>query len=137
MSFQTQKKPILTAVAQAFVLQAMHRQAIAWFMDPELDPRVQNAVATVDKVATLQAAQIANLTLGDRCGAQGLFEANQLSALHVRDLSPALVLRCSHGVLRSPTCVGLLSLRVIYWVSLSVGIFPRFNYNFLHHTTTP
>ena len=94
MSFQTQKKPILTAVAQAFVLQAMHRQAIAWFMDPELDPRVRNAVATVDKVATLQAAQIANLTLGDRCGAQGLFEANQLSALHVRDLSPALGLRC-------------------------------------------
>ncbi|KAH9990765.1 acyl-CoA dehydrogenase NM domain-like protein [Russula vinacea] len=67
ISFQTQKQPILTAVAQSFVLQAMQKQAVAWFMDPALDPR---------------AAQTANLALGDRCGAQGLFEANQLSATH-------------------------------------------------------
>ena len=81
--FQTQKQPILTAVAQSFVLQAMHRQAVAWFMDPALDPHVRHAIATVDKVATVQAAQAANLVLGDRCGAQGLFDANQLSSMHV------------------------------------------------------
>jgi alkylation response protein AidB-like acyl-CoA dehydrogenase len=83
ISFQTQKQPILTAVAQSFVLQAMHKQAISWFMDPAIDPRVRHAIATVHKVAMIQAAQAANLTLGDRCGAQGLFEANQLSAMHV------------------------------------------------------
>jgi acyl-CoA oxidase len=83
ISFQTQKQPILTAVAQAFVLQAMQKQAVAWFMDPALDPRVRHAVATVYKVVVVQAAQTANLALGDRCGAQGLFEANQLSAMHV------------------------------------------------------
>ncbi|KAH9959714.1 acyl-CoA dehydrogenase NM domain-like protein [Russula compacta] len=82
ISFQTQKQPILTAIAQAFVLQAMHKQAVTWFMDPSLDPRVRHAVATVYKVAMIQTAQAANLTLGDRCGAQGLFEANQLPAMH-------------------------------------------------------
>jgi len=82
ISFQTQKQPILTAVAQSFVLQKMHKQAVAWFMDPALDPRVRHAVATAHKVAMIQAAQAANLTLGDRCGAQGLYEANELSAMH-------------------------------------------------------
>ncbi|KAI0249451.1 acyl-CoA dehydrogenase NM domain-like protein [Lactifluus subvellereus] len=82
ISFQTQKQPILTAVMHAFVLEAMHKQAVAWFMDPALDPRVRHAVATVHKVVMIQTAQAANFTLGDRCGAQGLFEANQLPAMH-------------------------------------------------------
>ncbi|KAI0292232.1 acyl-CoA dehydrogenase NM domain-like protein [Multifurca ochricompacta] len=82
ISFQTQKQPILTAVAQSFVFKAMYKQAIAWFTNPTLDPRVRHAVATVHKAAVVQASQIANLALGDRCGAQGLFEANQLSAVH-------------------------------------------------------
>ena len=84
ISFQTQKQPILTAVAQSFVLQAMHKRAVSWFMDHSLDPRVRHAIATVHKVAMIQTAQWANLALGDRCGAQGLFEANQLPAMHVR-----------------------------------------------------
>ena len=83
ISFQTQKQPILTAIAQAFVLQEMHKQTVAWFMDPALDPRVRHAIATVHKVAMIQTAQAANLTLGEKCGAQGLFEANQLPAMHV------------------------------------------------------
>lgn len=95
ISFQTQRQPILTAVAQSFVLQAMHKEAVALFMDPALDPRVRHAIATVHKVAMIQAAQAANLTLGDRCGAQGLYEANQLPAMHVRCLSNS-ALRCSH-----------------------------------------
>ncbi|KAI9436921.1 acyl-CoA dehydrogenase NM domain-like protein [Lactarius indigo] len=82
MSFQTQKQPILTAIAQTFVLSAMHKQAVAWFTNPKQDPRVRHAVATVHKAVVIQASQTANLVLGDRCGAQGLFEANQLSALH-------------------------------------------------------
>jgi acyl-CoA oxidase len=111
ISFQTQKQPILAAVAQSFVLQAMHKQAVAWFMDPTLDPRVRHAVATVHKVAMIQAAQAANLTLGDRCGAQGLYEANQLSAMHVRYLSPTPLYAAHTLFIRSPTCVGSLSPR--------------------------
>lgn len=99
ISFRTQKQPILIAVAQSFVLQAMHKQAVALFMDPALDPRVRHAIATVHKVAMIQAAQVANLTLGDRCGAQGLYEANQLSAMHVRYLSPTRPPRCSYQCL--------------------------------------
>ncbi|KAI0292231.1 acyl-CoA dehydrogenase NM domain-like protein [Multifurca ochricompacta] len=82
ISFQTQKQPILTAIAQSFVLDAMLKHAIAWFVDPALDPRVRHAVATIVKVAMIQTAQAANFTLGDRCGAQGLFEVNQLPAMH-------------------------------------------------------
>ncbi|KAH9970505.1 acyl-CoA dehydrogenase NM domain-like protein [Lactifluus volemus] len=82
ISFQTQKQPILVALAHAFVLEAMHKQTVAWFMDPAIDPRVRHAVATVHKVALIPTAQAANLTLGDRCGAQGLFEANQFPAVH-------------------------------------------------------
>ena len=52
-------------------------------MDPSIDPRVRHAVATVHKVTMIRTAQAANFTLGDRCGAQGLFETNQLSAMHV------------------------------------------------------
>jgi len=110
ISFQTQKQPILTAVAQAFVLQAMQKQTIAWFTDASLDPRVRHAVATVHKVTMIQTAQAANFTLGDRCGAQGLFEANQLPSMHVWGLSPdppsALLTRrfpsCSQTCVASP-----------------------------------
>ena len=122
MSFQTQKQPILIAVAQAFVLEAMHKQAVEWFMDPALDPRVRHAVATVHKVAMIQAAQAANFVLGDRCGAQGLFEANQLSAMHVCSLSSSQL--CVVYATPSPslTCVELPLPRVTCWASLSVGI---------------
>lgn len=88
ISFQTQKQPILTAIAQSFVLCAMNKQAVAWFTNPKLDPRVQHAVATVHKAVVVQVAQTAIPALGDRCGAQGLFEANQFSALQARILAP-------------------------------------------------
>ena len=103
ISFQTQKQPILTAVAQSFVLQAMHKRAVTWFMEPSLDSRVRHAVATVHKVTMIQTAQWANFALGDRCGAQGLFEANQLPAMHVRNLYSASQLRSPAVVLYSLT----------------------------------
>jgi len=55
---------------------------VAWFTNPKLDPRVRHAVATVHRAVVVQASQTANLVFGDRCGAQGLFEANQFSAMH-------------------------------------------------------
>ena len=123
ISFQTQKQPILTAVAQSFVLQAMHKRAVGWFMDHSLDSRVRHAIATVHKVAMIQTAQWANFALGDRCGAQGLFEANQLPAMHVRKHYENPPPHRSHAVVPySQTCGELQSPRVIFWGSLSVGV---------------
>jgi hypothetical protein len=106
----------------------MHKQTIAWFMDPTLDPRVRHAVATVHKVAMIQAAQAANLTLGDRCGAQGLYEANQLSAMHVGYLSPNPLYAAHTLFIRSPTCVGSLSPRETCWEFLFVRLSAHHNY---------
>lgn len=83
MSFQTQKGPILTALAQSFVMKAFHEVAVREFMEKTQDFYVQHAVSTILKVVMMQHGQTANLGLGDRCGAQGLFEANQLSVMFV------------------------------------------------------
>ncbi|TFY55180.1 hypothetical protein EVJ58_g8413 [Rhodofomes roseus] len=82
MEFRTQRIPIVTAAAQSFVLQALHEKAVALFRDVSLDHRVRHAIASILKVVMIQHAQAAHLTLGDRCGAQGLFEVNQLTAMH-------------------------------------------------------
>ncbi|KAJ3572734.1 hypothetical protein NP233_g2896 [Leucocoprinus birnbaumii] len=81
ISFQTQKGPILTALAQSFVMKAFHEAAIRVFKEKNQDFNVQHAIATILKVVMMQHGQAANLGLGDRCGAQGLFEANQLSVM--------------------------------------------------------
>ena len=129
----TQKLPILTALAQAFVFDAMHKQVVGWFTNPKLDPRVRHAVATVHKAVVVQAAQAANLALGDRCGAQGLFEANQFSAIHVRDGTLTLSLSLpsdtgstfslTYAESRSPkvTCWEYPSVRTTYTLSLHIS----------------
>ncbi|KAF8903470.1 acyl-CoA dehydrogenase NM domain-like protein, partial [Gymnopilus junonius] len=81
ISLRTQKAPILIALAQAFVMKAFHTNAVKVFMDKRRDVRVRCAIATILKVVMMQHGQAANLGLGDRCGAQGLFEANQLSVV--------------------------------------------------------
>jgi acyl-CoA oxidase len=82
ISFQTQKTPIVTAIAQSFVMEAFHHWAVGVFKAAQ-DYRVKHAIATILKVTMVDLAQASNLTLGDRCGAQGLFEVNQLAAMHV------------------------------------------------------
>lgn len=83
ISFQTQKIPVFTALAQSFVAQAFFNKASSMFTTKSLDHRVRQAVATILKVTLVQHAQRANLELSDRCGAQGLFSVNQLSMMHV------------------------------------------------------
>ncbi|KZT01816.1 acyl-CoA dehydrogenase NM domain-like protein [Laetiporus sulphureus 93-53] len=82
MGFQTQKAPIVTVLAQSFVMQALHTKAVSIFRDVSFDFRIRHAMATILKVVMVTHAQAAQLMLGDRCGAQGLFEVNQLSAMH-------------------------------------------------------
>lgn len=110
MDFRTQKTPIVTAVAQSFVMQALHARAVSLFRDVKLDYRVRHAVASILKVVMIQHAQAAHLTLGDRCGAQGLFEVNQLTAMHVSWRLSALYPGLT-GTLRQ-ICGGRPSLRV-------------------------
>jgi len=90
MSFRTQKTPIVTAVAQSFVMQALHKKAAAIFCDTLIDERVRHAVAAIFKAVVLGHTQAATLELGDRCGAQGLFEVNQLSAMQVNGRGVAI-----------------------------------------------
>ncbi|KAF8903477.1 acyl-CoA dehydrogenase NM domain-like protein [Gymnopilus junonius] len=78
ISLRTQQAPILIALAQAFVMKAFQAAAVKVFMNQSLDFRVRHAVATIMKVVVMQHSKAASLGLGDRCGAQGLFEINQL-----------------------------------------------------------
>jgi alkylation response protein AidB-like acyl-CoA dehydrogenase len=84
IDFRTQQIPIFTALAQAHVLRAFDAWAVEAFRDNEADLRVRHGVAACFKVAVVQLCQAANLSVSDRCGAQGLFEYNQMSSLHVR-----------------------------------------------------
>lgn len=83
MQFRTQQIPIFTALAQAHVLRAFDRWAVDAFSDLDEDPRVRHGIAACFKVTTVQISQAATISVSDRCGAQGLFEHNQMSVLHV------------------------------------------------------
>lgn len=64
-------------------MQALHRMAVRIFTYPKTPYSTRHGIASIVKVVMLHHAQMANLTLGDRCGAQGLFEYNQLAGMHV------------------------------------------------------
>lgn len=66
-------------------MKAFYQAAVKNFMEKTQDIRVRHAFGTILKVIMMQHGQAANLGLGDRCGAQGLFEANQLSVIFVSE----------------------------------------------------
>ncbi|KAJ7117843.1 acyl-CoA dehydrogenase NM domain-like protein [Mycena epipterygia] len=82
MHFVTQQAPILTAFAQAFVLDAAYESATKIFVDEEVDFRVRHGVAAALKVVSMRHGQEGTLALSERCGAQGLFDYNQMSKYH-------------------------------------------------------
>jgi alkylation response protein AidB-like acyl-CoA dehydrogenase len=84
ITFRTQQIPIFTALAQAHVLRAFDAWSVTEFMNAEADPRVRHGIAACFKVAAVQLCQASNLSISERCGAQGLFDYNQISGLHVR-----------------------------------------------------
>lgn len=79
LHFRTQQIPILTATAQFFVLQAFFRWATALFSFSDLDPQIRHGIAACAKAAIVQHSLAAALSISERCGAQGLFEMNQMS----------------------------------------------------------
>jgi len=79
ISFSTQYIPVMSAVADTFVLIPFVKSAHAAFTDPKHGPEMKHFLAAVSKV-TLFERSLKNVTaLGDRCGAQGLLQANQFN----------------------------------------------------------
>ncbi|KAF7336094.1 Acyl-CoA dehydrogenase NM domain-like protein [Mycena venus] len=81
-NFRTQQTPILTTIAQAFVLRAFHQQAVRHFVDDGLSPFVQHGIATCFKAVVVRDTLGSHSTLSERCGAQGLFGYNRLIVHH-------------------------------------------------------
>lgn len=84
ITFQTQKIPVLTAVAQAFVATAFLDWGIKMFCENTLrDGRVKHAIASIVKTVILAHTLESGYALAERCGAQGLFEVNQITGTFV------------------------------------------------------
>ena len=77
-SFRTQQAPILHALAQLAVMEPFAEQIIAWYKDPSFRPEVRNGFVVILKAVFIQMAQQSIPQLVERCGAQGLFEHNQI-----------------------------------------------------------
>jgi acyl-CoA oxidase len=84
ISFRTQQLPILHALAQVFVLEAFAKDAAERFVARGLDPRIRYGIAAVFKAVMVHHVQSSLFALAERCGAQGLFEENQIIASQVR-----------------------------------------------------
>ena len=82
LSFRTQQAPILSAAANAFVLQAFQQWTITQFCTAR-DSRVRAGIAAVFKSVMVQHSLQCALAISERCGAQGLFAHNQITSTHV------------------------------------------------------
>ncbi|GJJ13641.1 hypothetical protein Clacol_007897 [Clathrus columnatus] len=81
-SFSTQYIPLLSSIARTLVFCAFGQDVYERFVDSSTSPTQKHFVASVFKTTVFRHAADILLQLGDRCGAQGLFAVNQLSALH-------------------------------------------------------
>ncbi|KAI2603754.1 putative acyl-CoA oxidase [Hypoxylon sp. NC1633] len=91
ISFATQYRPILTAIAQASVFDAFADEAMRIFVDGTISPVVRHGVVACFKATVTVATQTTLNELTDRCGWQGLFAYNRILeiALSVRGNSIA------------------------------------------------
>ncbi|KAL4921500.1 acyl-CoA dehydrogenase NM domain-like protein [Aspergillus aurantiobrunneus] len=78
MKFRTQHLPILHAIAQYHVLQALLIEAGMTFRNEKVDPRVRHALATVFKAVTMQNFAKSIKAMNEGCGWHGYFKQNQL-----------------------------------------------------------
>lgn len=83
ISFSTQYIPVMNAIADSFVSVAFVWSAHAAFTDPKHGPGMKHFIAAVSKVAVFERALRNASTIGDRCGAQGLLQANQFNPILV------------------------------------------------------
>jgi len=90
ISFSTQYIPVLTALAQAYVMEAFGREARTIFVSMKGRMYDQHFAAATFKAGMVKLATSMPVVLGDRCGAQGLFSINQLSTLFVSRFNQSL-----------------------------------------------
>ena len=83
LHFRTQQIPVLTAIAQSYVLEAYQKWAAKAFSDIEKDMRVHHGIATCFKAVAVQHTQSIALSVSERCGAQGIQSDNMMTNLHV------------------------------------------------------
>ena len=83
ISFRTQQLPILHTLALSAALQPFTTEVISRFCDSANGPSDRQAIAAISKAVFIQHGQKSVASLIERCGAQGLFEHNQLSNLDV------------------------------------------------------
>ena len=84
MAFSTQKIPVLTAISQTLVMKAFSTKIESLFATADVAIQ-KHFIAAVWKATIVPHAVSTLSILGDRCGAQGLFEVNQISMMHVSD----------------------------------------------------
>ncbi|KAJ2912274.1 hypothetical protein MD484_g8140, partial [Candolleomyces efflorescens] len=78
VSFKTQYRPVLIALAQSYVLRAYYRWTAKQFSDGAKSFEERHALATILKALVQRMVYDSNLVLSERCGAQGLFGYNQI-----------------------------------------------------------
>ncbi|KAJ8487674.1 hypothetical protein ONZ45_g7500 [Pleurotus djamor] len=79
ITFPTQHAPILTAIAQALVLESCIKTCIAIFTSPDCSSGLRHCIAAIAKAVFIPQTQSTFLTLSERCGAQGIFGYNQIT----------------------------------------------------------
>lgn len=121
ISFSTQYRPILNALAQAAVFDAFADDAIDMFVNQGLAPGARHGVAACFKATVSAATQTTLAELADRCGWQGLFGYNRI-------IEMALSLR-GNGIAEGDYTVlcirKLMSSRTLSRMRLSLHIVPR------------
>lgn len=91
IGFRTQQRPILHALAQVYVFDAYAEDSARLYVDSRIEKPVRHGIGTVLKAVVNQATQSSLYSLAERCGAQGLFEYNNIieSQLEGRGISIA------------------------------------------------
>ncbi|KAJ7488099.1 acyl-CoA dehydrogenase NM domain-like protein [Mycena latifolia] len=80
IAFSTQKIPILTAITYTNVMDALCAKAHTLFTSAH-DPVQKHLIAAIFKTTIIQHHNLILPILSDRCGAQGLFEVNQIPVM--------------------------------------------------------
>ena len=89
-TFSSQYVPLMTALSQFFVSRSFSRKARQLFVSLP-NPSQKHFIAATFKVTVMRHCHDMTRILADRCGAQGMFEVNQIMAIHVSRITrPAL-----------------------------------------------
>lgn len=83
MSFPTQFGPIISAAAQAAMMEVLGLHAVHLFQQPDVPEPMRHAIACIFKSTVTTATQKCLTQLTDRCGWRGLFAFNRISEIQL------------------------------------------------------